>query len=191
MAWSDAFSELNSSVVDYFGESVNYLSLDELTAVNGISATLNRGGDDGMALFNMPKASVETPAFGDSITDSDSVVWRISKILQPFSDRTPCELMRSDFWASVDLQEMDNSSEIWTDNTLDITVMIKTSSSSEVIAAEDGHDVTVYEVHAQYLVTPTSRMRFKWGSKYLYITGRRDDDSHGLTTVYDCVEEEA
>jgi head-tail adaptor len=195
MTWQNAFAELNASVVDYFGESVDYLSLDGLTAVNGISATLNRGGEDGDALFNMPVSSVAVPAFGDRITDGDAVAWRISDVLQPFSDRTPCNLKRSDFWYSVDLQYMKDDTEVWDDHTTGIISMINTTSSNEVISADDGHAVTVYEVKVEYLTTPTRQMRFKWVNgavtRYLYIQGRRDDESHGLTTIYECVEEEA
>ena len=195
MTWPDAFAELNTSVVDYFGESVDYLSLDELTAVNGIAATLNRGGEDGDAVFNMPVASVAVPAFGDSITDSDAVVWRIAEVLQPFSDRTPCNLKRSDFWHTIDLQYMRTDTEVWDDNTEDIVAMINPTSSNEVISADDGHSITIYEVKIEYLTTPTRKMRFKWVNgavtRYLYIQGRRDDDTSGLTTTYECVEEEA
>ena len=195
MTWQDAFAELNTSVVDYFGETVNYLSLDGLTAVNGISATLNRGGEDGEALFNMPVASVAVPAFGDSITDTDSTVWRIAEVLQPFSDRTPCNLKRSDFWHNVDLQYMKSDTEVWDDHTEDMQALINTTSSSEVISAEDGHAVTVYDVHVQYLTTPTRQMRFKLVNgavtRYLYIVGRRDDASHSKSTIFECTEEEA
>ena len=191
MAWNDAFAELNTSVVDYFGETISYLSLDGLTAVVGFSATLNRGGEDGSATFNMPKTAVETPAFGDKVTDSDGVEWRIAEVLQPFSDRTPCNLKRSDFWETLDLQYMTDDGEVWENHTTGITGLLMVSSSSEVVAAGDGHSVTVYEVKTTHLITPDHDMRFKWGSKYLYITGIKDDDTHELTTTFDCVEMEA
>ena len=191
MVWNNAFAELNTSVVDYFGESVDYLSLDTLTAVNGIQATLNRGGEDGTALFNMPVASVAVPAFGDSVTDGDAVVWRIAEVLQKFSDRTPCNLRRADFWHAVTAEYPLTNGTGWADHTTGIIAMIIPSTSSEVIDAEDGRAVNTFEVHTQNLDSLTHKMRFKWGSRYLYITGIRADATDALTSVFDVIEEEA
>jgi len=188
MAWTDAFAEVNTSVTGYFGELVNYLSLDGLTAVNGITATLNRGGDDGTADFNMPVASVAAPAFGDSITDPDSVVWRISEVGQKFSDRTPCVLRRSDFWFLVNIEQF--ISGAWETMTTNVYVMIEINSSFEDL--DDGFiETNEYTVKSQYMLSTTQKMRFKWGTRYLYITGERPDMSNSFFTEWDCSEVEA
>jgi hypothetical protein len=188
MTWETAFAELNTSVVSYFGETVDYVSLDALTTVNDISATLNRGGDDGTAEFNMPVASVAVPAFGDKITDSDAVEWRISEIRQKFSDRTPCILMRSDFWETVDIEY--HTSGAWATHTSSVSCLITANSSFEDL--DDGFiEETEYTVKTQYLAAPTQKMRFKWGSRYLYITGKRPDESNELTVEWDCSEIES
>ena len=190
MTWTDAFAELNTSVEDYFGESVDYLSLDGGTAVAGITATLNRGGEDGMAVFNMPVASVAVPAFGDKITASDGD-WRISEILQKFSDRTPCNLRRADFWFTIAAEYYDDNSDTWKDHTIGITAMVIPASSAEVIDAEDGRSVNTFEVHTENLNSITHKMRFKWGSRYLYVTGVISDATDALKTVFEVIEEEA
>jgi hypothetical protein len=189
-----SFTEMNTTLGNisaYMGRLVTWLSRNGVTTVASFNAPLNRVGEEGSALIHIPKSSVAIPAFADKITDDSAQEWRISEVLQDNDVHTPCNLRRIDQWESVDLQEMDDTTEVWDDNTLDILVLIRTTSASEVVAAEDGHAVTVYEVESQYLSTPTRQMRFKWGTKYLYITGRRDDDTHELTTIYDCVEEEA
>lgn len=191
MSWNTAFAELNASVDDYFGESVDYLSLDTLTAVNGIQATLNRGGEDGSAVFNMPVASVAVPAFGDKITDPDAQEWRISEILQKFSGRTPCNLKRIDFWHTIDAEQPLSAGTGWEDHTTGITAMIVPGASSEVIDAEDGREVNTFEVHTQNLDSITHKMRFQWGTRYLYVTGIRADETDALKTVFDVIEEEA
>jgi hypothetical protein len=188
MTWNTAFAELNASTVDYFGELVNYLSLDGNTAVTGISATLRRTGEDGSALFDMPAASVSVPAFGDSITDADSVVWRISEINQKFSDRTPCTLKRADFWKLVDIEQYITGA--WATITSSVYVMIDVDASFEDI--DDGFiETKEYTVKTQFMATPTQKMRFKWGSRYLYITGERPDNSQSFYTEWDCTEVEA
>lgn len=188
MTWSAAFAELNSSVVDYFGELVDYLSRDDVTAVTGISATLNRGGEDGLADFNMPTASVASPQFADKITDSDLTVWRISEVMQGFSDRTPCMLKRGDLWETMDLQA--SSGGTWSDITTGIPCLLEAQQSFEDF--DEFNDLTTeYMVKMQYQVTPTQKMRLKWGSRYLYITGIRPDLQHNQWMELDCREDEA
>ena len=188
MTWTSAFAELNSSVVDYFGELVNYLSRDGLTAVTGISATLNRGGEDGLADFNMPTASVASPQFADSITDSDAVAWRISEVMQGFSDRTPCTLKRGDLWETVDLQGSTNG--VWANITTGIYCLIEAQQSFEDF--DEFNDLTTeYVVKMQYQTTPTQKMRLKWGARYLYISGIRPDLQHNQWMEMDTREDEA
>ena len=189
MAWADAISEINTSTVEYFGEAFSYVSLDGLTTAS-VMATLTRGGADGDAVLNLDITDVAAPGFGDTVTGLDLVAWRISEVLQPFSSRTPCNMKRSDYWKLINLEEY-NASDVWVTNTLNIDAMIQISSSAESISAEDGHTIDTYEVRTQYLTTPTRKMRFKWGSRYLYITGIKPDSSNSQFTIFDCAEDEA
>jgi len=190
MAWADAVSALNTATVDYFGEAFTYLSLDGLTTADIIS-TMTRGTADGDAVLNLEVSNVAAPGFGDKVTGADAVEWRISEVLQPFSGRTPCNMKRGDFWKLMNLEEYSTSTDKWITNTTNILAMITTESSSEVVSADDGHSVDTFQVRTQYLTTPTRKMRFKWGSRYLYITGIRPDASYAKFTNFDCVEDEA
>jgi len=191
MTWQTAFVELNDSVEDHFGESVNYLSLNGLTAVTGITATLNRGGDDGKADFMMPTESVATPGFGDSLTDGDGVVWRIYEAMQKYSNITPCDLRRSEYWHSVVAEYYRTDTEVWATHTSGLTVHIENGSSVESLEPEDSNLANQFVLKTLLLASVTHKMRFKWGSRYLYVTGKRTDDTGTRWTLFDCVEDEA
>lgn len=191
MTWTDAFTEVNSSVDSYFGELLNYESLDGLTVVTGMTATMRRGNEDGQADIDIPTSFLQDPEFGAVITDSNAVEWRIYNTMQTFSDRTPCELMRSGWWYNVDIEYYRDDTDVWDTHTTNVLAAIKISSSGEILDPEDNHIINTFVVRTQYLSSTTHKMRIKWGSRYLYITGIRPDDSNTRWVDMDCTEEEA
>lgn len=175
----------------YMGQVVDYLSRDGLTAVTDISAPLNRSGEDGTALVNLPVALVAAPVFADKITDPDAVEWRISRVLQRNNGQVPCELKRADFWITGNFETCAADGVTWSTHTSGVLALRHTSSSSEVISAEDGRAVEVMTLQTQHLTSITHKMRYKWGSRYLYVTGISPDDTDAKTTIFDVIEEEA
>jgi len=189
-------SFLSSTAIDLVnllssdGEDVVYTDRETETDTN-ITTVIHRTGDEGTGFINVPTASIGSPLFGDKVLDANGDSWRISEVLQKLQGRTPCNLKRIEYWHLVTLQEYNDSTDTWTDNTVDILAMVNVPTSSEVISAVDGHAIDQYEIKTTYLTTPTQRMRFKLGTRYLYITGVRPDDSRSKWVIFDCVEEEA
>lgn len=190
MSWSTAYAELNESIADVFGESLSYVSLDGLTTATISEGVMYRDGEDGQAKFDFPTASVASPAFGDSLTDGDGVVWRVYEVLQKDSALTPVMLRRSTQWHAIDSQSYDPNTDAWANVTTGIYAHIEQTDGTEVIAAEDGHAANAFDVRTQYLTTVTDRMRLKWGSRYLYVAGTVQDPDQNFTT-FKCVELEA
>lgn len=192
MAFS--FTDMNTTIgaIDaYMGRLVTWLSRDNVLTVEDFRAPLNKVGDEGDALIHIPISSVADPLFEDKITDDNATEWRIMEVLQANDVHTPCRLKHVDYWKTLNLEAYNPSNDTWEVNTSGIIGMVTTSTTDEIIAAEDGHSVTEYEVRTRYLVTPTARMRFALGSKYLYIQGVRNDDSRSKFSIFECIEEEA
>jgi len=191
MSWATAISELNESTNDVFGESVDYESLDGLTTVAGITGVLYRDGEDGEGKFDMPTASVAAPGFGDKITDTEGVIWRVREAMQPDSGLTPLDLRSSDYFTTVTAEYYRDDTEVWATHTSGLIVLIEQSGSSEVLEPEDSRIIDQFTVRSQYLSSVTHKMRFKDGDRYLYVTGKQYDDSRSRYTEFECVEEEA
>ena len=187
------FSNTKSDLLNILAADGEALTFNTRADGPDISFTsvLHRNGEDGTAVVNIPVADVAAPAFADKITDADAVVWRIDNLRESFQGRTFCYLKQASWLETVDLQEFDEDTDDYTDNTTGILALITVSNASEVISAESGHSVVQLEVKTQYLTTPTRRMRFMWVTRELYITGRRPDDSHERYVIFDCVEEES
>jgi hypothetical protein len=126
------------------GESVTHTARD--TTETAMTTVIHRTGEEGDGLINIPTASVASPLFNELITDANSDTWRISEVRQAVQGRTPCNLKHTDYWETIDLQEMPTDTETWTNNTTGILAMITAISSNEVISAETGHGITTYEV---------------------------------------------
>lgn len=156
------------------GEALTYLDRD---GANGKSFTtvMHRNGDDGSAVINIPVASVANPKFADKITDGDSVVWYISEAYETSQGRTYCELKQSTWWQTVTIETMTNG--VWGTLTANVLAMITANSALEDYD-EYNNTTTEYEIKMQYMATPAEKMRLKWGSVYIYITGITPDPTY-------------
>lgn len=167
------------------GEALTYNDRDGGADVT-FTTVMHRNGEDGSAVVNIPTASVAAPLFADKITDSSAVVWYISETQEASQGRTFCELKQSTWWQTVDLES--SSGGTWSTTTSNIICIIEAQQSYEEL--EDyGTTTKEFVVKMQYQVTPTSRMRLKWGSRYLYITGIRPDETNTRFIELDCRED--
>ena len=152
------------------------------------TTVMHRNGEDGSATVNIPTASVAAPVFADKITDASAAIWYISDARETLQGRTYCDLKLSTWWQTVDIEEFAGGS--WGTHTASVICIIDANSSFEDFD-EFNSLTTEFTVRMQYMSDPTQKMRLKWGSRYLYITGIRPDETETRFMDLDCREDEA
>jgi head-tail adaptor len=169
------------------GEAIVHTDRDAVGSTN-ITTVIHRNGDNGSAVVNIPTASVASPLFADKIVDANTVTWYISEVQETSQGRTFCELKKSTWWKTVDIETSSNG--VWSTHTASVICMIEPQQSYEEL--EDYGALTrEFVVRMQYMATPNQRMRLKWGTRYLYITGIRPDETETRFIELDCREDEA
>ena len=176
------------------GYSVTHTPRSGSPVTSAFNALLNRSGEEGEALCHIPIASVASPVFADLITVvSDSSQWRISEVRQDDNGATPCNLMKIDYWAQVDIEFLNDAFDPpqWDTHTTGVWMILEPVSSDEAIDLDNLISTTTYECTAQYMASVNDRMRIKNGSQYLYIQGIEPDKSNSKTMLITAAEKEA
>lgn len=174
------------NILSLDGEVLTYTSRDGGAAVT-MKTVIHRDGEDGSGVINIPVADIVTPVFADKIVDEDGIIWYVTDTRETLQGRTFCDLKQSTFWQTVDIEEFAGT---WGTHTASVICLIESTSSLEDFD-EFNSLTTEYTVKMEYMSDPTQKMRIKWGSKYLYITGIRSDESYSRWIELDCREDEA
>ena len=167
MTWSDAVSELNSSIGDYFGQLISYAPADGSATIAGITANCDIGQDYGMADLDMPSASVAAPLIGSMITLADASQWRIYDAGAAAYGYSPCDIRSIDNWHTSEVQYY--TSGDWATHTTGLPVFIDPTSVNESYDPETMVTTTMFSGRCMYLATLTQKMRIIFDSRELYI----------------------
>ena len=168
MTWTDAFTELNSSIDDYFGQLLSYAPADGGATITGITANVDITQEYGMANMDMPIASVVAPLIGSLITLADASQWRIYDAGAPAYGYAPCDIRSLDNWQEVTLEYY--TSGDWATHTLNIPLYIDPTSVTESYDPESLVTSTFMNGRCMYLNTISQKMRILYGTRELYIT---------------------
>lgn len=173
------------------GEALTYVSRANYAgATTALTTVMHRNGEDGTAVVNIQTASVASPLFADKITDGSAVVWYISEAQESSQGRTFCELKQSTHWDTIDIEASTNGTWAAISGGSSLLALINPEQSYEEF--DDFNAVTKeFTVKMKYLSTVTQKMRVKFGSRYLYITGVRPDRTESRYLELDCREDEA
>jgi len=176
MGFSDALSELNDSVSDYFGETVDYVSADGNTTVSDIEdVVVDYMDPEGEAMLDLPIASVSSPGVGAKITLDDLSEWYIYDYSNVKWGYTPCDIRSADYWQVCTLEHfVGNDYEA---HTTGLAVYFAQATTSEFLDGETANVESTYPARCMFLTTPTEKMRLKVGTEYYYIVGIEDDAS--------------
>ncbi len=169
------------------GEALTWQSRDGGAAV-AITTVMHRNGENGSAVINIPVADVAAPEFSDKITDGAAVDWYVSNVNETSQGRTYCELKKSSWWQTVNIEE--NIAGTWSVHTAGVLGILESRSSVEDFD-EFNQLQTDYTFKCMYLSDPTQKMRLKFGSRKLYITGIINDETRSRWSEIECVEVES
>ena len=169
------------------GEALTYNDRDGGANVN-FTTVMHRNGEDGSAVVNIPTANVSNPLYAAKITDAAAIVWYISEAQETSQGRTFCNLKQSTWWQTVNIETA--TAGVWSTHTSNVICVLDAEQSYEDF---DEYNSLTKEFTAkmQFMSTPTQRMRLKWGSRYLYVTGIRPDETNQRFIEVDCREDEA
>jgi len=174
MGFADALSELNTSVGDYFGETVDYLSADGGTSVTGIADTVvDYMDEEGSAMIDVPVASVSAPTVGGKLTLADSSVWRIYDFGNVKWGYTPCDIREDSYWHTCVLEYY--TAGAWATWTAAVEVYMSEAVAAEFLDGETAHVEMTYTARTMFQATPTEKMRFNLGGTFYYISGISPD----------------
>jgi len=176
MGFADALSELNTSVGDYFGETVTYVSADGNTTVSGIEdVVVDYMDEEGSAMIDVPVASVSAPTVGAKLTLADTSVWRVYDHGNVKWGYTPCDIRSDDYWHTCVLEYFTAGN--WATHTTGLEVYMSEASVTEYLDGETSNVEMTYQARVMYLATPTERMRLNLGGTYYYLTSVAPDAS--------------
>ena len=168
MTWTDAFTELNASIGDYFGQLISYAPADGGSIVSGITANVDITQEYGMAHMDIPAASVALPLIGSLITLADTTEWRIYDAGANAYGYSPCEIRSADNWQVVSLQHYTYGD--WELHTAGLPMFIDTTNVEEVYNPETVETNTFFNGRCMYLGALNQRMRVLFGTRELYVT---------------------
>lgn len=168
MAYSDALTELNDSLADYFGIAVDYATVAGVSTT-GITAVVDFLEAEGQAMCDMPTASISSPEIGALVTiDSDSSTWRVYDYGNVRRGYTELDIRSTDYWKTGTLQSQ--SGATWS-GAATHPIYIDPNGTTEFIDGDTHNVETVYSARAPYDATITEKKRLVIGGSNYYIQG--------------------
>ena len=174
MTWQNAFGNLHDSVAGYFGEIIDYLSADGGTATNDIEdCVVDYEVGHGMAMVDIPTASVAAPEIGAKLTLADASEWYIYDTEQPQYSRTACDAREASYWRTVIVQQKTGGA--WTNFITGLVMYVDKTQVFEGVDPVEGNIQALFNARCRYLSTITEKMRIIDGSNTYYIEGVVED----------------